>query len=344
MTLLNAATAPGVTQMKYIIAKQSGRQIIQLLKDGITPSQIMTQEAFENAIMVDMAIGGSTNVVLHLLAIAHEMGIELELDLFNKFSKMIPTIVGVQPNGVHSVSELYGAGGIPAVMKRIEGFLHLDCLTVSGKTWKRLLKRIKFREQEIIRPLSNPYFSEGGTVILKGNLAPEGAVIKESAIKDREMLNFTGSARVFDSQLDAMQALAANKIKSGEIVVIRYEGPKGAPGMPENHSFTELLYARRDITKVAMLTDGRFSGASMGPCIGHVCPEAYVGGPIAIVKDGDRISIDIPNRRLDINLTDNEIKERFTNWKPIEHEVKSKVLSRYKKLVTSAAKGAILKY
>lgn len=344
MTLPNAATAPGVSQMKYIIAKQSGRQIIQLLKAGITPSQIMTPEAFENAIMVDMAIGGSTNVVLHLPAIAHEMGIELDLEIFNKFSKMIPTLVGVQPNGVHSVSELYGAGGIPAVMKRIEDFLHLDCLTVSGKTWKRLLKRVKFREQEIIRPLSNPIFHEGGTVILKGNLAPEGAVIKESAIKDKEMLKFTGSARAFDSQHEAMQALAGNKIKSGEIVVIRYEGPKGAPGMPENHSFTELLYARRDITKVAMMTDGRFSGASMGPCIGHVCPEAYVGGPIAIVEDGDQITIDIPNRRLDINLTDDEIKARLQNWKPIEHEVKSKVLSRYRKLVTSAAKGAVLKY
>lgn len=344
MTLPNAATIPAISQQKYIIAKQSGRQIIQLLRDGITPSKIITQEAIENAIMVDMAIGGSTNVALHLPAVAYELEIELDLELFNRFSKEIPCLVNVQPNGIYSVSDLYGAGGIPAVMKRIESKLNLDCLTVSGKTIGRQIKRAKVFDEKIIRTLENPISLEGGTVILKGNLAPECAVVKQSAIKDREMLKFTAKAIVFDSHHEALMALAANKIAKESIVVIRYEGPKGAPGMPENQAFTEMLSDRRDITKVAMITDGRFSGASGGPCIGHVCPEAYVGGPIAIVEDGDRITIDIPNRRLDIDLTDNEIKKRLANWKPIEHEVKSRVLSRYKKLVTSAAKGVVLKY
>lgn len=344
MTLPNASTAPAISQTKYILAKESGRQIIQLLKKGITPSQIMTQEAIENAIMVDAAIGGSTNVVLHLPAIAHELGIDLDIEQFNKYSYKIPTIVNVEPNGIYSVSDLYKAGGIPAVMKRIENHLNLDCLTVSGKTWKRILNRIKLYEEEIIKPLSNPIFPEGGTVVLKGNLAPEGAVVKQSAIKDKDMFKFTGSAVIFNSHQEALQALATNKIKSGLIVVIRYEGPKGAPGMPENQAFTELLNARRDITKVAMITDGRFSGASRGPCIGHVCPEAYVGGPIAIVENNDQILIDIPKRQLMLDLTDEEIQERLSKWKPIEREVKSKLLLKYRALVTSAAKGAILIY
>ncbi len=343
MTMPNAATIPAVSEYKYIIAKHSGRQIIELLKKGIKPSDILTQEALENAIMVDMAIGGSTNVALHLPAIAQELGIDLDLELFNKYSKIIPMIANVQPSGVYSITDLYGAGGIPAVMKRIEKFLHLDCLTVSGKTWKQLLRRIKFQEEEIIRPLANPIFPEGGTVILKGNLAPNGAVIKQSGIKDKKMLNFTGEAMVFDSHHEAVQALTRNEIKNGHVVIIRYEGPKGAPGMPENQAFGELLNVRKDITDVAMITDGRFSGATFGPVIGHVSPEAYVGGPIAIIENGDTIKIDIPNRTMDVSLSDETIKKRLEKWHPIEHEVKSKVLKRYRMLVTSADKGAVLK-
>ncbi|MHA1723978.1 MAG: dihydroxy-acid dehydratase [Promethearchaeota archaeon] len=343
MTMPNAATAPAIGKIKYIIAKHSGRQIIELLKKDIKPLDILTQEAFENAIMVDMAIGGSTNVVLHLPAIAQEAGIDLDLDLFNKFSKLIPTIANVQPNGVFSITDLYKAGGIPTIMKRIEKFLHLNCLTVSGKTWKQLLRRIKFQEENIIRPLTNPIFPEGGTVILKGNIAPHGAVIKQSGIKDKNMLKLTGKAIVFDSHYEAVQALGQNKIKNGHVVVIRYEGPKGAPGMPENQAFGEMLNLRKDITEVAMITDGRFSGATFGPVIGHVSPEAYVGGPIAIIKNGDTIMIDIPNRKVNADLSDDEIKKRFENWKPVEHEVKSKVLRRYRMLVSSADKGAVLK-
>lgn len=344
MTMLNAATTPAMSELKFIVAKHSGRQIIQLLKKGIKPLDILTQEAFENAIMVDMAIGGSTNVALHLPAMAQEAGIDLDLELFNKYSKIIPMIANVQPSGVYSITDLYGAGGIPAVMKRIEKYLHLDCLTVTGKTWKQLLRRIKFQEEEIIRPLTNPIYHEGGTVVLRGNIAPKCAVIKQSGIKDKKMLKFTGEAIVFDSHQEALLALGRNLIENGHVVIIRYEGPKGAPGMPENQAFGEMLNVRKDITEVAMITDGRFSGATFGPVIGHVTPEAYVGGPIAVIENGDKIMIDIPNRKLHAEISEEEFKKRFEDWKPIEHEVKSKVLRRYRMLVGPTDKGAVLRY
>ena len=343
MTLPNAATIPAPTRMKYIIAKNSGRQIMYLLKKGITPSQIMTKKSLENAIMVDVAIGGSTNSALHLPAIANEMGIEFDLELFNEYSKKIPTIVNVSPSGDYGIVDLYKAGGIPAVLRRLKDFLHLDCLTVSGTTMEKQIRRIKILDENVIRPLDNPVYPEGGTVILKGNLAPDGAVVKQSAIKDQSMLQFEGSAICFNSEQEVIDALTSNKILNGSVIIIRYEGPKGGPGMPELLAVTATLMLRRKLDKVALITDGRFSGATSGPCIGHVSPEAYMGGPIAIVKDGDMISIDIPKRKLNINLSDEEIKQRFSNWKPFEREVKSKVLLKYKKLVTSASKGAIFK-
>jgi len=343
MTLPNAATIPAPTRMKYIIAKNSGRQIMDLLKKGITPSQIMTKKSLENAIMVDVAIGGSTNSALHLPAIANEMGIEFDLELFNEYSKKIPTIVNVSPSGGYGIVDLYKAGGIPAVLRRLKDFLHLDCLTVSGTTIEKQIRRIKILDENVIRPLDNPVYPEGGTIILKGNLAPDGAVVKQSAIKDQSMLQFMGSAICFNSEQEVIDALTANKISNGSVIIIRYEGPKGGPGMPELLAVTATLMLRRKLDKVALITDGRFSGATSGPCIGHVSPEAYMGGPIAIVKDGDMIFIDIPKRKLDINLSDEEIEQRFSNWKPLEREIKSKVLIKYKKLVTSASKGAIFK-
>ncbi|MFX1406614.1 MAG: dihydroxy-acid dehydratase [Promethearchaeota archaeon] len=344
MTLPNAATTPAISQMKYVLARDSGKQIMELLKKGITPSQIITKKSFENALMIDVAIGGSTNSALHLPAIANEMGIEIDLEVFNNFSKKIPTIVNVYPSGHFGIVDLYKAGGIPAVMSRLRNFLHLDCLTVSGKTIEKIIRRIKVLDENIIRPLTNPIYPEGGTVILKGNLAPEGAVVKQSAIKEKEMLKFEGPAMCFNTELDALEALAQNKIENGNVIILRYEGPKGGPGMPELLATTATLMLRRNLTRVALVTDGRFSGATSGPCIGHVSPEAYVGGPIAIVQNGDPISIDIPNKKINVNITNDEIKERLSHWHPVEKPVKSKALLKYRSLVSSAAKGAILEF
>ncbi len=342
MTLPNAAATPAISQMKYVLARDSGKQVMELLKKGITPSQIITKKSFKNAVMIDVAIGGSTNSALHLPAIANEMGFEMDLEMFNEYSKKIPTILNVYPSGEFGVVDLYKAGGIPAVMSRLKNFLHLDCLTVSGKTIEKLIRRVKVLDENIIRPLSNPIYPEGGTVFLKGNLAPEGAVVKQSAIKEQDMLSFEGPAICFNTELDALEALAQNKVENGDILILRYEGPKGGPGMPELLATTATLMMRRNLTRVALITDGRFSGATSGPCIGHVSPEAYVGGPIAVIENKDIIKIDIPNRKLEVNLTEGQIRKRLENWKPFEKNITSKALLKYKKLVTSASKGAIL--
>jgi len=343
MTLPNAATTPAMTQMKYVLAKNSGRQIMTLLREGIRPSDIITRKSLENALMVDVAIGGSTNSALHLPAIAHEMGIDFDLEWFNDYSKKIPTIVNVSPSGDFGITDFFKAGGIPAVLKRLKTFLHLDTLTVTGKTLEKQIKRVKILDDNIIRHLDNPIFLEGGTVVLKGNLAPEGAVVKQSAINNPSMLKFEARAVCFDSEQDALKALVSKSIQNNSVVIIRYEGPKGGPGMPELLAFTATLMLRRNLDKIALITDGRFSGATLGPCIGHISPEAYVGGPIAIIEDGDLIQIDIPNRKLDVDLTPNEIQKRFNQWKPLEREIRSKTLLRYRALVSSAAKGAVFK-
>jgi len=344
MTLPNAATTPAVSRMKYVIARNSGKQIIDLLKKGITPSQIITRESFENALMVDLAIGGSTNSALHLPAIANEMGIDFDLEMFNEFSKKIPTIVNVYPSGEFGIVDLYKAGGIPAVLNRLKDSIHLDCLTVSGKTIGKLIRKKSVLDDNIIRSLNNPLYPEGGTVVLKGNLAPEGAVIKQSAVKDKNMLKFIGPALCFNAEQDAIDKLAENKIPNNSVLIIRYEGPKGGPGMPELLALTANLMVKRDLDKVALITDGRFSGATSGPCIGHVSPEAYVGGTIAVLKDGDMINIDVPNRRLDVEISNEEIQERLQKWKPLEKDITSKALLKYRKLVSSAAKGAIFQF
>ncbi|MFX0072323.1 MAG: dihydroxy-acid dehydratase [Candidatus Hermodarchaeota archaeon] len=344
MTLPNAATTPAFTRMKYVIAKNSGRKIMDLLKKNITSSQIMTEKALENVMTIDAAIGGSTNASLHIPAIAHEMGIDFDIESFNEHSDKVPMIVNTSPSGQYGVVDLYNAGGIPAVMSRIKEFLNLDCLTVSEKPIRRLISRIKVLNDEVIRPLNNPVFSEGGTVVLKGNLAPECAVVKQSAVGKKELLKFEGPARVYNSEKEALKALSAHEIKNGDVIVVRYEGPKGGPGMPELVALTSNLMIRQDMSDFALITDGRFSGASQGPCIGHVSPEAYVGGPIAIVQDNDLIKIDILNRTLNFDISDEEIERRFKNWKRHERDIKSKTLLKYRALVTSAAKGAILKF
>ncbi|MBY9016660.1 MAG: dihydroxy-acid dehydratase, partial [Candidatus Lokiarchaeota archaeon] len=241
MTLPNAATIPAVTRMKYTIARNSGRQIMDLLRKGITTSQIMTKKSLENALMVDLAIGGSTNSALHLPAIAYEMGIEFDLEMFNDFSKKIPTIANIYPSGNYGVVDLYKAGGIPAVMNRIKEHLNLDCLTVAGKTLGQIIRRAKVLDEDIIRPLNNPVFPEGGTVVLKGNLAPDGAVVKQSAVKNKQMLKFTGPALCYNTEQEVLEDMALNKISNGSVIIIRYEGPKGGPGMPELLATTATL-------------------------------------------------------------------------------------------------------
>ncbi len=344
MTLPDAATSPAISRKKLLIARDSGRKIIDLIKNGITPSKIITQKSLENVIMIDVAIGGSTNSALHLPAIAHEMGIEFDLELFNEYSKKIPTIVNVSPSGAYGIVDLYKAGGVEAVMNRLKSFLNLDCLTVSGITLQKQIRKKEVLNDLIIRPIDDPVAPEGGTVILKGNLAPEGAVVKQSAIKDPQMMKFEGPAYCFNDEKDVLNALALNNIPNGSVIIIRYEGPKGGPGMPELLATTATLMLRKNLDKVALITDGRFSGATSGPCIGHVSPEAYVGGPLAIIENEDLIKIDIPNRKLIVDLTEEEIQTRLKNWKPIEKTIKSKALLKYRKLVTSAAKGAILEF
>ncbi|MGV9171023.1 MAG: dihydroxy-acid dehydratase [Promethearchaeia archaeon] len=344
MTLPNAATIPAMTRMKYILAKNSGRQIIDLLEKEITPSQIMTKDSLENALIVDLAIGGSTNSALHIPAIAHEMGIDFDLELFNDYSKKIPTIANISPSGDYGIVDLYKAGGIPAVMSQLKDFLNLECLAVSGKPIKKNLRRVKVLDDEVIKTIEKPLYPEGGTVVLKGNIAPEGAVIKQSAINNKDLLKVEGPACCFHSEKDVLDALAQNKIENGSIIVIRYEGPKGGPGMPELLAVTATLMLRRNLDRVSLITDGRFSGGTSGPCIGHVSPEAYVGGPIAAIEDGDIIKIDIPNRSLNVELSNEEIKKRLEDWKPFERKIESKALLKYKALVSSAAKGAIIKF
>ncbi|TFF90582.1 MAG: dihydroxy-acid dehydratase [Promethearchaeota archaeon] len=344
MTLPNASTTPAMTRMKYVIAKNSGRQIISLLKKDIKPSEIMNKKSLENIMIVNLALGGSTNSALHIPAIANEMGIDFDLEIFNEFSEKIPTIANISPSGEYGVVDLYKAGGIPAIMKQLKDYLNLDCLTVSGKTIEKQIKRVKVLDKNVIRPLDNPIYPRGGIIILKGNLSPNGAVIKQSAVKDKSMLEFKAHALCFNSEKEALDALVNNRITNKTIVVIRYEGPKGGPGMPELLAFTATLMLRKKLNKVALITDGRFSGATSGPCIGHVSPEAYMGGPIAIIEDGDIININIREKSLNVELSEEKINQRLEKWEPIKRNITSKALLKYKKLVSSAAKGAIFKY
>jgi dihydroxy-acid dehydratase len=326
------------------LAKEAGEKIMQLLKKAIKPRDIATLAAFKNAIAVDMALGCSTNTVLHIPAIAHEAGIKLDLDLFNEISKKTPNLCKLSPAGVHHLEDLDAAGGVQAVMKRISplGVIDQKVLTVTGKTVGENLKSANILDDEVIRPLGNPYTKEGGIAILRGNLAPDGAVVKQSAVAERMLVN-EGPARVFDSEDDAIQAILGGKIKPGNIVVIRYEGPKGGPGMREMLAPTSVIAGMGLDTTVSLLTDGRFSGGTRGAAIGHISPEAAEGGPIGLIKEGDTIAIDIPGKKITLKISPEEMKKRRRAFKPKQSVIKSGYLARYARLVTSASTGAVFK-
>ncbi|UCD84626.1 MAG: dihydroxy-acid dehydratase, partial [Deltaproteobacteria bacterium] len=341
LTLPGSANVPAFHADKLRFARKAGIRIVGMVEEELTARKILTREALENALMVDLAIGGSTNSTLHLPAIARELDIELPLSAFNDFNKRIPTLCAITPNGPYGVVDLYSAGGIPAVMKIIADDIHLDALTVTGETINKIVADAEVLDPRVIPPRDKPHLSEGGTVALFGNLAPEGAVVKQSAVTP-EMRKFTGKTIVADSETQAFDILRQQKVKDGNVLVIRYEGPKGAPGMPEMLSVTMMLDLM-GMKKVALVTDGRFSGATYGPCIGHISPEAYDGGPLAAVRDGDEITIDIPNRKLEVKLSENEIKKRLKDFKPLEREVPPGYMRRYRASVSSPARGAVLK-
>ncbi|MEC4677122.1 MAG: dihydroxy-acid dehydratase [Nitrospirota bacterium] len=341
MSLEFCATALAVSSEKRRIAFESGRRIVELVRKNITPGKIMNMKAFENAIRVDMALGGSTNTVLHIPAIAHDVGMNLPLDKFDELSRTSPHIADMLPGGVHYLEDLHYAGGIPAVLKRLRDRINNN-ITVSGKKVFDIVDKAVVNDEEVIRPLNKSHQKEGGIAIMKGNLAPGGCVVKQSAVSGK-MMKFEGSAIVFNSEEDAMKAILAGKVKSGHVVVIRYEGPKGGPGMREMLSPTSAIAGMGLSESVALITDGRFSGGTRGPCIGHVSPEAMEGGLLAIVKDGDRIKIDIPGRSLDISLSQEEITKRMKRWKRPAPKIKGGYLARYAKLVSSADEGAIMK-
>lgn len=337
----NGTIPAAYTGARRLLAKRAGEAVMKLIEKDIRPRDIMTREAFENAITVDMGIGGSSNTVLHLTAIAHEAGIELPAPLFDEISRRTPYITKLSPAGKHHMTDLNEAGGIPAVMHELakKNLIHLDALTITGTVGDRI-KNAEVLDRTVIHSVDDPYRKEGGIAILKGNLAPDYAVVKASAVAP-DMLTYTGKAKCYNSETEACDAIMAGDIHDGDVVVIRYEGPKGGPGMQEMLNPTAVITGRG--LKVGLITDGRFSGASQGACVGHISPEAMEGGPIALIEDGDEITIDIPNRSLTLAVSDEELAKRKANWKKPEPKIKTGYLSRYAKLTTSASTGAMLK-
>jgi dihydroxy-acid dehydratase len=346
LSIPGCATTHAVDARKVRIAKKSGMKIMELIRRGITARQIVTPEALDNAIRVDMAIGGSTNTVLHMPAIAAEFGLDLDLRKFDQLSRDTPHLVNLRPGGPHHMIDLDRAGGIPAVMSRLKPKLNLDVMTVTGRTMGVELAEFKPINPEtnarVIATLESPVHPEGGIAILYGSLAPEGSVVKQTAVS-KSMLKHTGPAVVYDSEEESMAGIMEGQVKAGNVVVIRYEGPKGGPGMRETLAPTSAIAGAGLSESVALITDGRFSGGTRGPCIGHVSPEAAVGGPIALVKPGDMISIDISARKLDLLVSAEEMERRRTQWKPPEPKVKTGVLARYRSSVTSASRGSVLR-
>jgi len=343
LSLPGCATTHAVDAKKTRLAKTSGERIVAMVKEGLTARKIVTMEAFENAIMVDMAIGGSTNTTLHLPAIAHAFGLQLTLDTFDKLSRTTPHITSLKPGGINYMLDFDRAGGIQAIIQKLSTKMHLDQITVTGKTVGENLEGFVVlnpkMNAQVIKTLDSPFHEEGGIAVLKGSLAPDGSVVKQAAVSPK-MLKHNGPAKVFDSEETAMAAILAGKIKSGDVVVIRYEGPKGGPGMREMLSPTSAIAGMGLIESVALVTDGRFSGGTRGPCIGHVSPEAQEGGPIALVQEGDIIEIDIPARKIDLKVSEEELAKRKATFKPPEKKITG-YLARYRKYVSSASKGAI---
>ncbi len=341
MSLPGCATPSAVGAARLRVAKASGRRVVGLITEDLKPLDILTSEAFENAVMVDMALGGSTNTVLHLSAIAREAEVSLSLTLFDKMSGRVPHLCNMVPSGPYTLEDLDAAGGIPAVMKELSPLLHSNTVTVTGKTVEENIEQTVVLDANVIRPLTNPVHPEGGIAILKGNLAPKRAVVKATAISPK-MIAHKGPAKVFDSEEEAMKAILNKEIREGDVVVIRYEGPKGGPGMREMLSPTATIAGMGLSESVALVTDGRFSGATRGPCIGHVSPEAADGGPIAVLRNGDIIEIDVPKRKLNVELADGELGNRLRSWKPKQLKVGKGYLVRYSQLVQPAHMGCVL--
>ncbi len=341
MSLVRCGTALAVSSLKKRIAFASGERIVGLVRDNITPRQILTKEAFENAIRVDLALGGSSNTVLHLLSIAREAGVDLPLEEFDRLSRSTPQLASMNPGGKHFMEDLDAAGGVSAVLYQLRDRIN-DNPTLTGPTVKQIIASVAEVDEEVVHPVASPVRSEGGIAILSGNLAPDGAVVKQSGVSDK-MMNFEGQARCFESEEAAMEALMGGTVVAGDVVVIRYEGPKGGPGMREMLAPTATLMGLGLGDSVALITDGRFSGGTRGPCIGHISPEAAVGGPIALVEDGDTILLDIPNRRLELQVADDVLAQRMARWQKPEPKIKTGWLARYAAVVTSANTGAICK-
>ncbi len=340
MGLPGNGSVPAATSQRIIMAREAGRKVMELLEKNIRPLDIITPDSIRNAFAVDTAMGGSTNSVLHLLAIAHEAGIEFPLAEINEISQKTPHLAKLSPAGEYHIEDLDFAGGIPALMKTIKDLLNLDAITVTGKTVRENLVKAKVKDTDIIRPRKNPYSPTGGLTILFGNLAPDGAVVKSAAVSPKMMVH-RGPARVFNSEEEGTRGIMSGSIKEGEVVVLRYEGPKGGPGMPEMLTPTSLITGMGLGEKVALITDGRFSGATRGASIGHVSPEAAERGPIAALQDGDIVKIDIPNHKLEVELSQKEIKQRLAKLPPFEPKIKSGYLRRYLEKVTSANTGAV---
>ncbi len=336
----NGTIPAAYSGQRRLLAKRAGAAVMDMIKKNVCPRDIMTKEAFENAITVDMAIGGSSNTVLHLTAIAHEAGIEIPAPLFDEISRRTPYIAKLSPAGKHHMTDLNEAGGIPAVMHELsrKGLIHKDALTVTGTVADRI-KNAEVLDRNVIHSVEDPYRKEGGIAILQGNLAPDYAVVKASAVAE-DMLVYEGTAKCYNSEESACKAIMEGEIKDGNVVVIRYEGPKGGPGMQEMLNPTAVITGMG--LKVGLITDGRFSGASQGACIGHISPEAMAGGPIALIEDGDVISIDIPNRKLELKVSEEELAKRKAEWKQPEPKIKTGYLARYAKLTTSASTGAVV--
>lgn len=344
MGLTGNGTIPAVYAERIRLAKHAGMKIMELVQQDIKPADILTIEAFENALTVDMALGCSTNSVLHLPAIANEVGIQINLNIINEISSKTPNLCKLAPAGKHHIQDLYAAGGVQAVMKELstKGLLHTDLITATGKTVNENIKDAKIKDYNVIKRIDTPYSNTGGIAVLKGNIAPDGAVVKRSAVAD-SMLVHKGPARVFDSEDEAIKAIYNGEIAKGDVVIIRYEGPKGGPGMREMLGPTSAIAGMGLDCDVALITDGRFSGASRGASIGHVSPEAMEGGPIALIKEGDIVDINIPAGRLNIEVTDEELTNRKASWTAPAPRITTGYLGRYARMVTSASTGAVLK-
>ncbi len=338
LSLVGCGTSLANSEKKRQIARLSGKRIVEIAKLGTKPRDLVDRDSFLNAIKLDMAIGGSTNTALHLPAIAADFDVDIDLRTFDEVSRKVPHLTSIRPSGPYVMEDLERAGGVPAVMKRIRSML-ADRPTVTGTSIHEICDDAEVADEEVIRPLDRPFHREGGIAVLYGNLAPKGSVVKQAAVSEN-MMRFTGTAKVFDSEVDAMKVIKAKGIVPGDVVVIRYEGPMGGPGMPEMLSPTSLIAGMGLSDSVALITDGRFSGATRGPCIGHVSPEAFVKGPIAAVRNGDRISIDIPARRIELLVGENELRERLSGVKVVDRKPTGMLL-KYRKLVSGASEGAI---